>query len=93
MLVIKNELWGINDISSQLLKITSKKWSIKGEYFLLQESCVRKICLNDDYVFHNAQKGEYQNINISCGQPDHNVGISQSKMVVEEEKTNMNHPC
>jgi len=31
--------------------------------------------LNNEYAFHNAHKGEDQNIDLSCGQHDDGVGI------------------
>ena len=67
-------------IAFWLLKTIAKKQSTHSESSLLQVSSKWSICLKSGYAFDNAYKGEDQNTDLSYGQLDHNVGISNSKL-------------
>ena len=59
----------------------AKKRSILDESLFLQDVCFWSICLKNDWFYDSAYMDEDQNSDISNGQLDHSVGISQSIVV------------
>ena len=65
----------------------AKKWSIQDESLFLQEACFWSICVKNRCVDHSAYMGEDQNNDLSYGQLNHSVDISQFVVdAVEEEQ-------
>ena len=62
----------------------AKKRPIQDESLFLQEACVWSICVKNECADHSACMDEDQNIDLSYGQLNHNVGISQSDVVEAE---------
>ena len=63
----------------------AKKRSIQDESLFLQEAYVWSIFLKNECADHNACMDEDQNNDISCGQLNHSVGISQSVVEAEQD--------
>ena len=68
-----------------MLMPIAKKQSIQDESWFLQEACFWSICLKNGCADHSACMDEDQNSDLSYGQLDHNVGISQSVVEVEQD--------
>ena len=76
-----NELSGMTYISSWILTTIDKKRSTYSESSLLQVSSNQSICLMSGHAFHNAYKGEDQNIDLSYGQLNHSGGMSNFELM------------
>ena len=66
----------------------AKKRSILDESLFLQDVCFWSICVKNDWFYDSAYMDEDQNSDLSDGQLNHSVGISQFVVVVvvvEEE--------
>ena len=90
-LILEKKFYGMTGISYWLLKSISKKWSIQGEFFFLYESYFWNICLNDEWSYHNAHKGEDKNIDISHGNSLTMLAFNNLFVFVEQKKLKMNH--
>ncbi len=75
----------MNEISFWQLEPIAKKRSIQGEYLFMREFFFLSIHVKNEFSNHKACMGKDQNNDFSHGQLDHNVGISQSAMNVEEK--------
>ena len=84
--LLVNEFYGMIDISYWPLMNIAQKRSIHNKSPLLQVSSTWSIYLKNVYAFHNAYKGEDQNNDLSYGQLDHSVGISDFEL--EQMKMN-----
>lgn len=78
--LLMNEFYGMTDITSWLLTTISKKQSFHSESSLLYFSSRWSIYFKDENDFHIAYKGEDQNSDLSYGQLNHNVGISDFEL-------------
>ena len=70
----------------------AKKRTIQDESLFLQDVCFWSICVKNDWFYDSAYMDEDQNSDLSDGQLDHSVGISQSiVVVVVEEEQSLEH--
>jgi len=84
--ILEKKLCDITERYYWLLKPNGKKHSRQGEFSFFEEFCFWSICLNDEFTDQNSHRDEYQDNDFSHDELCHNVGISQSIVVMDEEK-------